>query len=106
MSEEIYERLRELLDRHPAGCPPAPEITEILMTFFAPEEARVAVGLGFRPFPAEEVARRAGVDPAEARAHLESLADKGVVFAREKDGVWGYALLPVMPGIFEFPYMK
>jgi len=106
MGEEIYERLRETLDRHPAGCPPAPEIMEILKAFFTPEEARVALGLGFRPSPAEAVARRAGVDPEEARARLESLADKGVVFAREKDGAWGYALLPVMPGIFEFPYMK
>lgn len=106
MSEEVYEKLREILDYHPAGCPPSPEIREILKTFFTPEEAKVALGLGFRPFPLEEVARRAGVEPEEARARLESLADKGVVFAREKDGVWGYALLPVMPGIFEFPYMK
>jgi Pyruvate/2-oxoacid:ferredoxin oxidoreductase delta subunit len=28
------------------------------------------------------------------------------VYVREKDGEWGYALLPIMPGIFEFPYMK
>ena len=42
----------------------------------------------------------------EARARLESLADKGMVYAREKNGEWGYSLLPIMPGIFEFPYMK
>jgi ferredoxin len=54
----------------------------------------------------EDIARRAGVDPEEAVRRLESLADKGVVYAREKDGAWGYALLPVMPGLFEFPYMK
>jgi len=106
MSEEVYERLRELLDRHPVGCAPGPEIIEILKTFFTEEEARVALGLSFRPQAVEEVARRAGVDPGEARLRLESLADKGVVFARCKEGEWGYALLPVMPGIFEFPYMK
>jgi len=106
MSEEIYERLRELLDRHPVGCPPSPEITEILRTFFTPEEAKVALGLGFRPLPVEQVAQRAGVEPAEAHSRLESLADKGLVYARKKGGEWGYALLPVMPGIFEFPYMK
>ncbi len=106
VSENVYERLRQLLDQHPAGCVPSPEIMEILRTFFSEEEARVALGLGFRPFRVEDVARRAGVDPQEARERLESLADKGVVFAREKDGEWGYALLPVMPGIFEFPYMK
>ena len=106
MPDEVYEQLRQLLDRHPTGCPPAPEITEILKTFFTEDEARVALGLGFRPFSLEDIARRAGVDEEEAKVCLESLADKAVVYAREKDGVWGYAILPVMPGIFEFPFMK
>ncbi|RJP30868.1 MAG: hypothetical protein C4536_09035 [Actinobacteria bacterium] len=106
MSEDVYEQLRELLDRHPTGCPPAPEITEILKTFFSEDEARVALGLGFRPFSVEDVARRAGVDEETAARCLESLADKAVVYEREKEGSLGYALLPVMPGIFEFPYMK
>jgi len=106
MPDDVYERLIELLDRHPCGCPPAPEITEILKTFFSEEEARTALGLGFRPFSVEDVARRAGVEPEEARLCLESLADKAVVFVREKEGSAGYALLPVMPGIFEFPFMK
>ncbi|MDY6795147.1 MAG: 4Fe-4S binding protein [Actinomycetota bacterium] len=106
MSDEVYERLRELLDRHPTGCTPAPEIIEILKVFFTEEEAGVALGLGFRPFRVEDVARRAGVDEETAERCLESLADKAVVFEREKEGVRGYALLPVMPGLFEFPFMK
>jgi electron transport complex protein RnfB len=106
MPDEVYERLRELLDRHPTGCAPAPEIIEILKIFFTEEEARVALGLGFRPFNVEDVARRAGVDEETAERCLESLADRAVVFVREKEGKRGYALLPVMPGLFEFPYMK
>jgi ferredoxin len=106
MSDEVYEKLRELLDRHPTGCTPAPEIIEILKVFFTAEEARVALGLGFRPFSVADVARRAGTDEGTAQRCLESLADKAVVFVREKEGSTGYALLPVMPGIFEFPYMK
>ena len=106
MADEVYERLRELLDRHPTGCTAAPEIIEILKVFFSEEEARVALGLGFRPFSVDDVARRAGVDAETAGSCLDSLADKAVVFVREKEGRRGYALLPVMPGIFEFPYMK
>lgn len=106
MPDEVYERLRELLDRHPTGCQPAPEIIEILKIFFTEEEARVALGLGFRPFGVKDVARRAGVDEETAERCLASLADKAVVFEREKEGRVGYALLPVMPGLFEFPYMK
>ncbi|MEJ5186515.1 MAG: 4Fe-4S binding protein [Candidatus Geothermincolales bacterium] len=106
MEEGVYEELRKLLDLHPCGCPPAPEIYQILEILFTPEEARVALGLGFRPLPAEEVSRRCGIGLEETRARLESMADKGVVFCRDKEGVRGYALLPVMPGLFEFPYMK
>jgi len=30
MPENVYEKLRELLDTHPVGCAPAPEMIEIL----------------------------------------------------------------------------
>ena len=102
----IYEDLREHLDKHATGAPESPEIFEILSTFFTPEEAKVAARTPFRPKAAEVIAERAGVPPEEARERLESMADKGLVYAREKNGDWGYALLPIMPGIFEFPYMK
>jgi hypothetical protein len=34
------------------------------------------------------------------------MASKGIVFSREKDGIMGYSLLPTIPGLFEFPFMK
>lgn len=102
----VYEELRKMLDTHPAGCPPADEIIEILSILFSQEEAETALGLGFIPFNLDVVADRAGVDIGRAERDLESLANKGVVFAKEKEGKKKYALLPVMPGIFEFPYMK
>lgn len=84
MPENIYEKLREMLDVHPMGCPPAPEIIEILKILFTADEAAVALGLDFRPFSVDEIAARAGVDSQAAGLHLESLADKGMVFARRK----------------------
>ncbi|MBF0099882.1 MAG: 4Fe-4S binding protein [Desulfobacterales bacterium] len=101
-----YVRLREILDTHPSGCPDSPEIQEILRIFFTSDEVHVALGLGFRPLPLKTVAQKRNVDETHAFACLESLANKGIVFAKQKDGVWHYALLPVMPGLFEFPYMK
>ncbi len=103
---DVYEELRQHLDKHPSGAPEGPEIHEILSTFFTQEEAKVACGTPFRPKSAGFIAEKAGVSPEEAKACLESLADKGMVYAREKNGEWGYSLLPIMPGIFEFPYMK
>jgi DNA-binding transcriptional ArsR family regulator len=105
MSRDIYERLRKLIDMHALGCPPAPEIIDILKILFTEDEARVALGLGFRPFAVSEIAGRAGVEAGEAGQHLESLANKGLVFAREKNGSWGYALLNVI-NFFENPYRK
>ena len=105
MPESVHEKLREILDIHPMGCPPAPEIIEILKILFTEDEARVALGLGFRPFTVDEIATRAGVASEAAGLHLESLADKGMVFARQKNGVWGYALLN-LTSVFENPYRK
>lgn len=103
---DIYESLREILDAHPSGCPPAPEIIEILQILFTEDEAKTALGLGYALFDVDVIAARAGVAPEAAAVHLEAMADKGLVFVREKDGNKRYALLAVMPGIFEFPYMK
>ena len=103
---DVYEQLREHLDKHPTGAPPSPEIITILSEYFTPEEAKVASAAPFLPKSAVIIAERAGVPAEVAKGHLERMADKGLVYARVKDGEWGYALLPVMPGIFEFPYMK
>lgn len=103
---EALEQLRKILNTHPSGCPEAEEIIEILGILFTHEEARTALGLGFVPFDLKTVSERSEVPEEEARAHLESLADKGLVFIRSKDGKTQYSLLPVMPGVFEFPFMK
>jgi formate hydrogenlyase subunit 6/NADH:ubiquinone oxidoreductase subunit I len=105
MAINLYERLRALLDIHPFGCPPAPEIIEILKILFTEEEAMVALGLSFRPLTVQEIADRGGVNFQEAKKGLESLADKGLVFARQKDGVWGYALFDIVH-LFENPFRK
>ena len=105
MEKDVYEKLRELLDLHPFGCPPAPEVIEILKILFTEDEAKVALGLAFRPFTVEEIACRAGVDTQEAGERLESLADKGLVFARQKKEVWGYALFDILR-ILENPLRK
>ncbi|MFC1823719.1 hypothetical protein ACFL9T_13495 [Thermodesulfobacteriota bacterium] len=105
MTRSVYEKLRLLLDRHPIGCPPAPEIIEILKILFTKEEAKVALGLGFHPAPADEIAECVGINGEETKRRLESLAAKGMVFTRDKKGVRGYALSPII-ALYERPYMK
>ncbi len=91
---------------HPMGCPSSPEIYEILKNLFTEEEAEVASCMVFVPKAVDWIAKRAKVEQNEVQMILETLANKGVIYARKKDNEWGYALLPIMPGIFEFPYMK
>ena len=105
MSENVYEELRTLLDQQPFGCPPGPGIIEILELLFSKEEAAVALGLTFAPLKVEVIAERAAVNLVDAGQHLESLANKGVVFARAKDGVMRYALQPSLP-MFEASFWK
>ena len=101
-----YEKLRQILDKHLAGAPASKKLDQILRILFTPEEVKVAVGMIFTPTPVEEIAARSGVPVEEARARCESLANKGIVFSREKNGIMGYSLLPTIPGLFEFPFMK
>ena len=102
----IYYKLRELLDTHSAGCPEAPEIIEILKLLFTEAEAKVALGLGFSPFTVDVIARRARTEPEETRVHLESMADKGLVFTIDRKGQRLYGIVPTMPGLYEFPVMR
>ena len=34
------------------------------------------------------------------------MADKGIIYYKDKEGEKFYGLLPLIPGVFEFPFMK
>jgi len=103
---DVYEELREVLDSHPATAPKAEAIYEILKTLFTPEEAAVAVNMSFKMKDSAEIAQKAERAEDETINLLESMANKGIIMSREKEGKYLYALLPLIPGIFEFPFMK
>lgn len=100
-----YEELRQILHKHPTGAPKSQAFDEILRILFTPEEVEVALGLGFAPRTVERVAEITGVPETEVSVRCESMANKGILFSREKRGEMGYALLPTLPGLFEFPFM-
>jgi electron transport complex protein RnfB len=103
---DTYERLREILDAHPSGAPKSAAFDEILRILFSPEEAALAVQMSFAFRTVADLADRAGLTQEAARRLLEGLADKAVIQSRTKDGTTAYALLPTIPGLFEFPFMK
>ncbi|MEJ2718728.1 MAG: 4Fe-4S binding protein [Deltaproteobacteria bacterium] len=102
---DAYEKLREVLHKNPIGAPKSDAFDEILRVLFTPEEAHLALGMAFVPRNVRRIATAAGVSEERAAELCESMAEKGIVFSREQNGELGYALVPTMPGLFEFPFM-
>ena len=101
-----YEKLRELLDAHPSGAPPSKAFNEILRILFSPEEAALASHMTLTLRPLESIASAAGVSVEATGRMLEGMADRAIIFSREKDGKRLYGLLPTIPGLFEYPFMR
>jgi len=103
---DIYEQLREILDSHPSTAPKAKPIDEILRILFTPEEAVLAVNMSFKSKSLSGIAKTSGISESIAEQNLESMANKGIIYSKKKNGEKFYALLPLIPGVFEFPFMK
>jgi ferredoxin len=104
--EEVYRKLMRKMDDFPAGAPPSENLLEILKLVFNPEEAELALDLSLSPEPLPSLADKTGREEGELAEMLEGMADKGLVYCKEKEGVRYYNLLPLVPGIFEMQFMK
>ncbi len=108
MREPVYERLIEALSMR-GGATPAikcPELYALLEELFTPEEAALASQMPINPIPAADLAAEIGRDPGEVERMLEGMANKGLVLSRERGGVNHYQLMQMVPGIFEYQFMK
>jgi ferredoxin len=103
---DIYEELRAILDAYPSTAPKANSIDQILRMLFTPQEAAVAVNMSYRVKTPAAIAQKAEISEREALKHLEAMAEKGIIISRSKDGAMLYGLVPLIPGVFEFPFMK
>jgi H+/Na+-translocating ferredoxin:NAD+ oxidoreductase subunit B len=104
---DVYDALQEVLDSHPSTAPAAPAFSEILRILFSEDEAALAVNMSFSAMPLERIAALAEVPEARALQLLEAMADRGVLIGKQRpDGGHHYALVPTIPGLFEFPFMK
>lgn len=103
---DIYIQLQGVLDLHPMGAPLKPEFLEILREVFTEEEAKLATIMKFTLQTAEEIAQIAKSDSETVYSLLENMANKGVIYCSKRSGQNRYALLPPMPGIFEFTLTK
>ena len=100
-----YANLLRMYRLHPIGAPNRPEFSQILRILFTPEEANLTLTMNFTLRKDEDIAREAGLSLEQARLHLENMANKLILFSKEKKDGQYYSLLPLLPGIYEFPFM-
>ncbi|MGD0354870.1 MAG: 4Fe-4S binding protein [Dehalococcoidia bacterium] len=102
---DVYEKLRERLDKFPQGFPKSRSGVElkILKDLFTPEEAEIALSL--RPYPenVSAIAQRSGKDETELGETLFSMSKRGLIGRyRASESELYYFLTPWVVGIYEF----
>jgi electron transport complex protein RnfB len=102
---DVYDRLQAKFASHPLGAPRNPSFLAILQTLFGPEEAELAIHMGFVPAPASDIAVAAGMAEEQVMELCEGMADRGLIYGYERSGEHRYCLMPTAPGLFEYPFM-
>jgi ferredoxin len=103
MTDKVYERLAEALDRLPNGFPRTPSNVElrVLKKVFSPEEAKIAGQLTGSTESIVEIAQKLGFSVEEAQAKLIKMAKRGLVWYEEEKGKPSFRLAPFVVGIYE-----
>jgi len=104
MTEDIYQNLREFLDKLPGGFPETPNGTEIkiLKKLFTPEQAELAMKLTYAPEELSVISKRINMDESELSEKLEEMAKKGLIFRVRKNDTRYYHAEQFIIGIYEF----
>lgn len=104
MSEDVYKRLREFMDKLPAGYPETPTGVEIriLKKLFTPDEAELTMKLKTEPEEVPAIAKRIGVDEKELAEKLENMAQKGLIYRVRSGDEFLYQAFQFIVGVYEF----
>ncbi len=102
---KIYRLLQRHLDKQAVGFPAAWSGADIrlLKRLFAPDEAKVALHLTYKPEPTGTIIERAASEfPADqTRRLLDSMFARGSIGWKEKDGTEHWYVLPLVIGMYE-----
>jgi ferredoxin len=102
-TDSEHRALAVLLDSMPQGYPATPSGVEIeiLERLFTLKEASVARRLTMVSATPRDIAAISGLDEAEVRACLKSMAKKGLAAFEKTAGGIGFKLLPFVVGFYE-----
>lgn len=103
-----YRKLQQFLDRLPLGYPQTASGVEmaILKKLFTEEEAELALLLSPLPEEAQQIAERAGMDPAALEEKLLAMSRKGLIFRVRRQGKILFNTAPFMIGLYEYSVKK
>ena len=103
MTDEIYERLADALDRLPNGFTRTPGRVEIqiLKKIFSQDEAALAGQLTGKMESAGQIAQRAGLPLSDVTRQLAQMVKRGLVWLERQDGKMRFRLAPFIVGIYE-----
>ena len=104
MGDEVYVKLRELLDGLPGGFPATESGVEmkILKKLFSPEDAALALGLTRDLESPEVIAQRRGIGTGEAADRLAAMAARGLIYREDEGGEALYRAEQFIVGIYEY----
>ena len=105
MSDEVYRRLREFLDKLSLGFPETPTGVEIklLKKMYSPEEAELTMKLKTEPEEVSAIAKRIGMDEKQLEEKLEEAARKGLIYrVRSGEKRLYHAIHFLAGGVYEF----
>jgi NAD-dependent dihydropyrimidine dehydrogenase PreA subunit len=104
MSEDVYTRLREFMDKMPIGYPETPTGVEIkiLKKLYSPNEAELTMKLKTEPEEVPAIAKRIGMEEKELAEKLEDMAQKGLIFRFRSGDKRLYQAFQFIVGVYEF----
>jgi ferredoxin len=104
MSQDVYTRLREFMDKLPAGYPETPTGVEIkiLKKLWTPDEAELTMKLTNEPEEISVIADRVGTDEKELAGKLEAMAQKGIIYRVRSGDKKLYQAHQFVVGVYEF----
>ena len=104
LDQNVYKKLARRLDAIPNGFPETESGIELklLAKIYTLEEAAFASEMRLTRESAEQIARRAGRDPAKATVILENMVRKGLIRAKGEGEQRKFGLMPFVFGVYEF----
>jgi electron transport complex protein RnfB len=103
LSNHVYERLAESLNKLPNGFPRTSSNVEIrvLKKIFSPEEASIAGQLTGSMESVEVIAKRVGLPAKKTEAQLVKMVKRGLLWRDKKGDKLFFRLAPFIVGIYE-----